>query len=252
MTDKKREWIDKGGDELTRLGHWQEPDWDDMPIQQKVGIVKESFEARELALATIWSEIDALWAECHSVLKAAGLPHGQERVVYKDRNTWWQTSDPNCPPIQKIKEGGFGFAHVTEFARNFSEPFSDPWYAARAIETIEDLRRNAGGAGQMHFAIALGALTEEWHWRTKYKPSILLGMKRYGWSDSGRSESVSSRRKQSEKRRDYIKEIMHQEKHATDNALQKWLVLKVTEWYEKSDADKKNPYHRGRSEKTLG
>lgn len=163
-------WIDEGGDELQRLGHWERSE--DERLSDS-GRRKKLFRS-----SLFWTDMERLADECNEELRRAGFPEFDKSVRFNAMGQWCcetpgDTDVPwNVPTFHGASLGAY-------FAEQHAESFSDAWYAAKIGKHISMINDDRSASHGFHFAriFNIGVLVTEWNWRTSFKPAILTGIR---------------------------------------------------------------------------
>ena len=179
------EFVDIGGDELTRL-------------KKKVyrGDVAEGFRkfAEKHRSSAFVDKLGAISVECDAILKALNLPAAGETVGVNAEGNWVPIAEAKDPVTGKRRPeyGSYtGAAYVLETATTFSEA----WYAAKIGELCWLIEKapNPSDSVFLMNTLELGRWLEDRSWRLRHKPSILTGRSvRKGAQEGGRIRSRST------------------------------------------------------------
>jgi hypothetical protein len=226
--DGKR-WVDLGGDEISRWGRWEcvEPLTDEVFNAEP----QDAFEP------PFWRNLEALQHDCTEALLRLGHPDPCRTLVYRGDEEWWYVDDPDVPTREQLDSGlmhgrKYGWTHGFEYALRRSEPFSDPWYAARLAELIFIVSRDrsASHQNQLQRILLIGSLVADWNWRRGFKPAILTGNKQRKVLATHRGAAIASKREGVEARRAAISELLRGTK-LTGGALEGHLKRKLSEQF---------------------
>lgn len=134
--------------------------------------------ARQTQVDHFWPQIEALADFCDEVLVEHSFPKAAQYVRHDGEGNWWELSPdhPKRPPTGEIWKFTLGKA----LAQEFSDDFSDPWYAGRiGFEcrlALEHFHKGDAGKPFLFTKIfEIATLRADWKWRRGHKPSILTG-----------------------------------------------------------------------------
>ena len=140
----------------------------------------ETAEQAELAALrtqqdNFWPQIEALANECDALLRGLGFPDAAQRVLHLGDGEWKE-----LPTFEEFKKTGGQVVDGRWLAENYSQGFSDPWYAGRigfrCRIALEHFRKGDSGKPFLFSQIfEISSLRTDWRWRSGHKPSILTG-----------------------------------------------------------------------------
>jgi hypothetical protein len=138
--------VDRGGDELHRLVHWEYREGKAPPVTPE--LIVSSLKAKYLP--PFWSIIEELARECDEVLAREGFPKAAELVASGADGQW-------------------------RYEERHIEPLTECWYAAEignlCWHVLQD--KTTTHELQLRRIMEIGSLTERRRWLKKYKPGIL-------------------------------------------------------------------------------
>jgi hypothetical protein len=190
--------------------------------------------ARETQEDNFWPEIEALADFCDKILSEHELPRAAQLVRHDGAGKWWRhppdsPEHPSTGEIWKLTRG-------KALAQEFSEDFSDPWYAGRiGFEcrlALEHFRKGDAGKPFLFSKIfAIATLRNDWQWRRGHKPSIITGKKQHKNLKQIRDNKNRIASFGVAQRRAWIAEMM-KEQSRTGGALDYWLKKQLFTRYD--------------------
>jgi hypothetical protein len=192
--------------------------------------------ARQSQLDNFWPQIEAFAKRCDEVLHEYGFPAAAEMVRHDGAGNWWRhpLDAPKQPPIGETWKFTPGHA----LAQEFSDDFSDAWYAGRigfkSRLALEHFRKGDSGTPHLFSLIfEIATLRNDWQWRRGNKPSILTGRKQRKTLADHRSTANEKQREGMLARREAIVTLLREtNRKLTGGALERYLCKRLKDRFE--------------------
>lgn len=134
--------------------------------------------ARETQIDQFWPSIEKLANRCDLVLQEHGFPPAAEMVRHDGAGKWWRPplDGPKRPPTGET----WKFTRGNALAQEFSDDFSDAWYAGRLgfqcrLALLHHQNGDDGKPFLFSIIFHIATLRKDWIWRRGQKASILTG-----------------------------------------------------------------------------
>lgn len=212
----EKKWVDLGGDELTRWGHWESDDELELTAERLAQALTADF----------WRNIELQALDCERILTEHGFPAAGQYIRYDRDGNWWDDGDPNAPDWKDIPGGGAMLG--ANFIATRAKPFSDAWYAGRLAGYIDIVSKNKNAADewQLQRILNIGLTAMDWKWRSNYKPSIVTGTKQRKVLSQHREQAIKNSKAGAEKRRALLLPMLD-DKGLTGGALEIYLQKRL-------------------------
>jgi hypothetical protein len=199
-------------------------------LTAKIETSDQAFEAaRQTQTDNFWPHIETWANSCDETLAKHGFPHASEMVRHDGAGNWWRHPPdlPMSPPLGET----WNFTRGEALAQEFSDDFSDPWYAGKLgfkCRIALEIYRNDDASKALLFekVFEIATLGNDWKWRKVQKPSILTGRKQRKVLATGRNVANSNRQQDVSVRRAEILR-MKRETNLSGGALQKYLQRRL-------------------------